>query len=120
MGLRTRLQDLAKTESQHAADEIRRQTARHAGGKSACAVADRELAEVAGTIRTVTLPPRRSVPVLVAEVFDGTRSVNLVWIGRRHIAGIEPGIFVTARGRVCRTRGAATIYNPAYEIVPSS
>ncbi len=51
-------------------------------------------------MRTVTLPPRRSVPALVAEVWDGNGSVNLVWVGRRTIGGIEPGVFLRARGRV--------------------
>lgn len=120
MGLRSRLLELAKTDTQHAADEIRRETARHGGRDTACSVVDRQLAEVAGSIRTVTLPARRSVPVLVAEVFDGSRSVNLVWIGRRQIGGIEPGIFLRAQGRVCLTKGVPTIYNPAYEIVPSA
>ena len=66
----------------------------------------------------MTLPPRRSVPALVAEVWDGKGSVNLVWIGRRTIAGIEPGVFLRARGRVATVHGAPTIFNPAYEIVP--
>lgn len=120
MGLRSKLRDLAKTESELAADEIRLEAARRGQRDSACAVVDREVADVAGSIRTVTLPPRRSIPVLVAEVFDGSRSVNLVWIGRRQIGGIEPGVYIRARGRVCHTRGVATIYNPSYEIVPAS
>ena len=68
----------------------------------------------------MTLPPRRSVPALVAEVWDGNGSVNLVWIGRRSIAGIEPGVFVRARGRVAEVRGNPTIFNPSYEIVPKA
>jgi hypothetical protein len=60
------------------------------------------------------------VPVLVAEVWDGNGAVNLVWIGRRTIAGIEPGVFLRARGRVAQVRGASTIFNPAYEIVPTT
>jgi hypothetical protein len=43
-----------------------------------------------------------------------------VWIGRRSIAGIEPGVFVRARGRVAEVRGAQTIFNPSYEIVPKA
>ena len=54
----------------------------------------------------------------MAEVWDGNGSVNLVWVGRRTIGGIEPGVFLRARGRVTSVRGTPTIFNPAYEIVP--
>lgn len=119
MGLRERLHDLAKTSSEHEADTLRGQS-EDAGGDDLTALAPRHPACVCGTVRTVTLPPRRSVPALVAEVWDGNGSVNLVWIGRRSIAGIEPGVFVRARGRVAEVRGTATIFNPAYEIVPKA
>ena len=59
------------------------------------------------------------MPALVAEVWDGNGAVNLVWIGRRRIGGIEPGTFLRARGRVALVRGVPTIFNPTYEIVPT-
>lgn len=117
MGLRERFHDLAKTPVEHQADALRVQ-ADVAGGDDLSALEARRPAFVCGTVRTVTLPPRSSVPALVAEVWDGKGSVNLVWIGRRTIAGIEPGVFLRARGRVATVRGAPTIFNPAYEIVP--
>ena len=116
MGLRGRFKDLSKTATQHEADEIAAQ-ARATGCTPIAQLRDRETAVVSGTIRTVTLPPRRSVPALVVEVFDGGGSANLVWIGRRSIGGIEPGVFVRARGRVTTLHGTPTIFNPAYEIV---
>ena len=119
MGLRERLRDLGKTSVEHQADALREQS-EDAGGDDLTALAPRHPAVVCGTVRTVTLPPRRSVPALVAEVWDGNGAVNLVWIGRRSIAGIEPGVFVRARGRVAQVRGVATIFNPAYEIVPKA
>jgi hypothetical protein len=119
MGLRARLHDLTKTSVEQQADALREQS-EDAGGDDLTALAPRHPACVCGTVRTVTLPPRRSVPALVAEVWDGNGSVNLVWIGRRSIVGIEPGVFVRARGRVAEVRGAPTIFNPAYEIVPKA
>ncbi len=117
MGLRHRFQDLSKTATQHEADEIAAQ-ADHAGCTPIAALHDRDEATISGTIRSVVLPPKRSVPALVAEVFDGGGSANLVWIGRRSIGGIEPGVFVRARGRVATVRGTPTLFNPTYEIVP--
>ena len=95
MGLRERLHDLAKTSVEHQAESLREQS-ETAGGDDLTALAPRHPAYVCGTVRTVTLPPRRSVPALVAEVWDGNGSVNLVWIGRRTIGGIEPGVFLRA------------------------
>ncbi|GAA4405795.1 OB-fold nucleic acid binding domain-containing protein [Fodinibacter luteus] len=119
MSLRSRLHDLGKTPVEHQADALRTQSETE-GGDDLTALAPRHLAVVCGTVRTVTLPPRRSVPALVAEVWDGNGSVNLVWIGRRSIAGIEPGVFLRARGRVAEVRGMPTIFNPSYEIVPTT
>lgn len=72
---------------------------------------------VAGTLRTVTLRPRAGVPALEAELYDGSGSVALVWLGRRRIAGIEPGRAVLARGRLTTTEGRPVIFNPVYELL---
>ena len=80
---------------------------------------DRQVATVSGTVRAVTLRPRVNVPALVVDLYDGSQTINLIWLGRRTIGGIEPGTYLRATGRVTFTRGIATIFNPAYEIVPS-
>ena len=77
----------------------------------------RSLATVCGEVRSVTLRPRNDVPALDVEVWDGTDSLHLVWLGRRQIAGIAPGIKLQATGRVTRQRDVTTIFNPAYEII---
>jgi hypothetical protein len=56
------------------------------------------------------------VPTLEAELFDGSGSVTLVWLGRRRIPGIEPGRTLTARGRFADVEGKRVIYNPRYEL----
>ncbi|GAA5028757.1 OB-fold nucleic acid binding domain-containing protein [Terrabacter aeriphilus] len=72
---------------------------------------------VCGEVRSVTLRPREETPALDVEVWDGTESLHLVWLGRRRIAGIVPGIKVQATGRITTRRKVATMFNPAYEIV---
>lgn len=116
MGVSARLRDLAKTPTQHEADELHRVIHGRLPVASA-PLRDREIAEVRGVVRSVTIPPRRSVPVLVAELYDGRTSVNLIWVGRRRIGGIEPGAFLRARGRVAMKSGVPTIFNPPYELV---
>jgi RecJ-like exonuclease len=71
---------------------------------------------VTGRIRSVVYTPRETVPTLEAELFDGSGSVTLVWLGRRRIPGIEPGRTVTARGRFAAFDGRRVIYNPRYEL----
>lgn len=74
---------------------------------------------VAGTVKHVVLRPRAGVPTLEAELYDGTGSVTLVFLGRRRIRGIDPGRSLIARGRLTTHEGRATVYNPAYELRPS-
>jgi amino acid transporter len=81
--------------------------------------ADREMVDVAGTLRTVTLRPRGPSLTMEADLWDGTGSVTLVWLGRRAIPGIRPGRRIVVRGRVARIKGERTIYNPVYELQPS-
>lgn len=121
MGLRDRLRDLSRTDTQLEAAEIRQRTLSDPGAAVACAaeLVERRVATVAGSVRCITIPPRRSVPVLEAELFDGERSVNLVWVGRRSIVGIDPGVFLVAEGRVANVKGRLTIFNPTYQIVPA-
>jgi hypothetical protein len=74
---------------------------------------------VAGTLRTVTLRPRGGAPALEAELYDGSDVVDLVWLGRRKIAGIEPGRLVRAEGLVSLQDGRKVMFNPRYELRPA-
>ena len=75
-----------------------------------------EVVTVTGRLKSVIYTPRETVPTLEAELFDGSGSVTLVWLGRRRIPGIEPGRTVTARGRFAAFDGRRVIYNPWYEL----
>jgi hypothetical protein len=77
---------------------------------------DRELVTVQGTLRTVTLRPRGGVPALEAELYDGTDTVTLLWLGRRRIAGIFPGRAIRVTGRIGVHSGVRTIFNPRYDL----
>lgn len=82
---------------------------------SACV--DRTPVTVFGTIRSLTIRPRAGAPALEAELFDGSDVVTLVWLGRRTIAGIEPGRQLRATGRITTGEGRRLIYNPRYELL---
>jgi RecG-like helicase len=73
--------------------------------------------QVVGRLRAVVYTPSETVPTLEAELFDGTDSIELVWLGRRRIVGVEPGRRVIVRGRVGVHNGRKAIYNPWYELL---
>lgn len=73
-------------------------------------------ATVTGRVRSVVYTPTEHLPTLTAELFDGSGALELVWLGQRRIAGIEPGRRLVARGRVGVHEGRLAIYNPWYEL----
>ena len=77
---------------------------------------DREMVTVQGSLRTVTLRPRGGVPALEAELYDGTGTITILWLGRRRIAGIFPGRTIRVTGRIGVHSGARVIYNPRYDL----
>ncbi|HET7529573.1 MAG TPA: OB-fold nucleic acid binding domain-containing protein [Mycobacteriales bacterium] len=79
---------------------------------------DRSPVTVFGTVRAITIRPRAGVPALEAELFDGSGTVTLVWLGRRTLAGVDAGRQLRASGRLTTGEGRRLIYNPRYELVP--
>ena len=67
-------------------------------------------------LRSVTLRPLDGVTALEAELYDGSDSVSLIWLGRRKIEGVAAGRQLTAHGRIGMRSGARVIYNPRYEL----
>jgi hypothetical protein len=118
MSVRSRLTHLASSTAEQQAEELRAQSGA-AGADPLRDLVDRTEVVVVGTVHAVTLPPRGNVPALVAELFDGHGSVDLVWLGRRRIAGIRPGVTLRAHGRVSCQGRSTRIYNPVYEIIPA-
>ncbi len=113
--LRSILQRLTSSQDEVEAEELLEE-AHEQGGTPITLCPDRERVTVAGTLRTVTLRPRAGVPALVAELYDGSGTLALVWLGRRRIAGVEPGRRLLAEGRVTYHEGGPVMYNPRYEL----
>jgi hypothetical protein len=77
---------------------------------------DRERVDLRGSLRTVTLRPRGGVPALEAELYDGSGVITLIWLGRRRIAGIEPGRQIKVAGRIGVQDAQRVMFNPRYEL----
>ncbi len=70
-----------------------------------------------GTLRSVETNAKGCAGGIRAELFDGTDTVLLVWLGQRRIPGIECGRMLRVRGRLgMLDNGTKAIYNPHYEI----
>lgn len=118
-GLRRALSRFVAPQHQvHAEQE--QETAVRLGGTPIAQLQVRQRAQVCGTLRAVTLRPRGGVPALVAELYDGSGSLSLVWLGRRQIRGIEPGRRIRVQGLLTEVGGNRTIFNPRYELVPGA
>lgn len=94
----------------------------HSATRSGCTLAADcvrgQMATVTGRLKTVVYTPRTNLPTLEADLYDGSGTVTLVWLGRRRIAGIEPGRELTVRGRVATRDDRTVIFNPHYELSP--
>jgi hypothetical protein len=72
---------------------------------------------VVGTLRSVECNGKGCADGVRAELFDGTDTVTLVWLGQRRIPGIDSGRTLRVRGRLGKLEnGTKAIYNPHYEI----
>ncbi|MFD2023928.1 OB-fold nucleic acid binding domain-containing protein [Promicromonospora aerolata] len=98
--------------------EERADASRNLGCMAVATVPVRSRGKVAGVLRSVVLRPREGVPTVEAELFDGSGALDLVWLGRRTIDGIEPGRRIRVEGMVCDADGRRTMFNPRYELRP--
>ena len=118
MSLRERLAKAVSSRAEYEADAERVDARKAVGCVPVASTKDRTRASVSGVVRSVTLRPRQGVPALEAELYDGSGTLDLVWLGRREIAGIEPGRRLRVDGLVCTVDGRRTVFNPRYELRP--
>ena len=114
-GLRRFFERLTASEQELEAEELQRDVA-NSGAMPAGDCRRGQVVSVSGRLRTVAYTPRTNLPTLEADLYDGSDVVTLVFLGRRSIAGIEPGRQLTARGRIAIRDGRKVIYNPYYEL----
>lgn len=119
MSLRTVLRSVFASRTELEAD-VEQLAAREHGGQPVARCGLRERVQLSGVVRSVTYPPAEAAPELVAELYDGSGSVDLVWLGRREIPGIEPGRRLSVTGTLSQPepgRVRPVVYNPAYRLL---
>jgi hypothetical protein len=83
------------------------------------AIADvrwRDVCAISGRVRSSRVRHVADVATLEAVVADESGTIVLVFLGRRSVAGLEPGRGVVASGRVGEHRGQLAILNPWFEL----
>ncbi|MBO3142978.1 OB-fold nucleic acid binding domain-containing protein [Dermatophilus congolensis] len=79
--------------------------------------ADRGFYTMRGMVKSVTRPAAGSTPSISAEIFDGSGYLTLVWMGRREIPGIVPGVRMRVEGRVMRNGNKVVMHNPSFDVL---
>jgi amino acid transporter len=81
----------------------------------------RQRAKVVGKVYSLKVQPWSGVQALELTLIDDTGAINVVFFGRKQLAGVETGTRMTVEGVVGEHRGKMAMLNPGYEIVaPSS
>jgi amino acid transporter len=83
-------------------------------------VAYRQRARVAGRVRSLRVQPWAGVATLECTLVDQTGGIVLVFLGRKHVAGLAPGVRLVAEGMVGDHSGRLAMLNPEYRILPDS
>jgi hypothetical protein len=60
------------------------------------------------------IQPRAGVATLECTLVDATGGIVLVFLGRRHVAGIQCGTELAAEGMVGESGGRLALLNPEY------
>ncbi|MBW8173453.1 OB-fold nucleic acid binding domain-containing protein [Ornithinimicrobium sp. Arc0846-15] len=100
------------------ADEVAYECARP-GCSPIGGVTEGEMAQVTGTVHSMAVQPSGKRPELRVELYDGTAILELIWLGRRSIAGIAPGAYLTVSGRIAQHGDNLVMYNPGYDLLPA-
>lgn len=118
MGLKSWWQRLTSSAAELDALELRAESEEF-GAAVIEEVGQGQIQTLKGTIQSMVFRPEIRVPMLEANLFDGSGTIRLVWMGRRKIRGINPGTKMTVTGRLLHHDGQLTMFNPNYAILPN-
>lgn len=80
----------------------------------------REPARVVGRVRSIRVHPwAGKVATLECVVVDETGGMQLIFLGRRTVAGVKLGATIVAEGTVVERHGHLALLNPIYELLAS-
>lgn len=116
MNLTTWWQRFTKTNQEIDAEELLAE-AEQSGADPVQEIDRGEFVHVHGVVKSVLLRPEGATPVFQADVFDGSGTILVSWLGRRTVKGVTPGRHIDVRGRVTEMDGKRAICNPEYQLL---
>lgn len=78
-------------------------------------VEERHVAVVRGRVQYVEVSSADAPARLLVRLADATGQLDCIFVGRRVIAGIEPGVALCVEGRIA-AGDVPVIFNPRYEL----
>jgi hypothetical protein len=103
---------MAQLERPTAAGEIRRSVVTAAG-----AIRPQDTVRVTGFIRSKAALSISGLPACRYTLADETGEVDLLFLGRVLIAGLETGLHCVAEGRATARDGRIVVWNPRYQVL---
>ena len=91
--------------------------ARFAGATPIADAPERGAVRVRGEVAALQVEPRAGAPALEVTLDDGTGRAVVVFTGRTHIGGLDPGRAVEVVGMARRTGGRLVLVNPEYRLL---
>jgi hypothetical protein len=81
-------------------------------------ISPRRQAKVEGRVRSIQVQRSSRIPTLELTIIDSAGdTLIVVFLGRRHIAGIQPGTDLCVEAMVASRSGGLSMLNPIYEIL---
>jgi amino acid transporter len=87
------------------------------GVTSIAALEKARKATIEGRVSSVEIRPVENSCVFEATIADSTGSLTVMFYGRTHIPGLEPGVRIRLDGKVSMRTGGPAMINPAYELL---
>ena len=106
---------MAETDEQRYSDEIQTWSATVPGTVRIRDATTRSRVKLAGVVRRITVRPLEGSESLEALMDDGTGEVNVVWMGRRSIPGVNLGTRLVVEGVLGEQRSERRLVNPRFE-----
>ena len=85
---------------------------------SICDVTLRRPARLGGEVQGLRVVPRSGSSSLEVTVTDGSGRAVAVFLGRRSLPGVTPGVGVVLEGVPRKEGGRCVLVNPAYTLLP--
>jgi amino acid transporter len=78
----------------------------------------RDRVTIAGRVRSLRVAPQHDAPTLELVLVDATGGISVVFLGRRHLAGVDVGTKMVVEGTVGIHKARLALLNPRYRLLP--